>query len=58
MAWAGLGEVIQKHFKKGQGIAIEGRLKQRRWDDQDGKAKSKVEITVENFNFIGGKKDE
>lgn len=57
-AWAGLGEVIQKHFTKGQQIIIEGKLRQRRWDDQDGKKRSQIEIVVENFNFCGGKKDE
>lgn len=57
-AWAGLAEVIQKYFKKGQQIIVEGKLKQRRWDDENGQKRSKIEIVVENFNFCGGKREE
>lgn len=57
VAWGKLGEVITEHCKKGTRIAIEGRLQQRRWDDDNGQKRSKVEIVVENFNFCGGKKE-
>ena len=57
VAWSKLGEIITEHCKKGTAIAIEGRLDQQRWDDQDGQKKSKIEIVVEGFNFVGGKKD-
>lgn len=57
IAWAKLGEIITEYCKKGQRIAVEGRLQQRHWDDQDGKKHSKVEIVVENFQFLEGKKD-
>ncbi len=39
-------------MKKGQRIAIEGRLQQRSWDDQGGNKRTAVEIVVENFQFI------
>lgn len=55
IAWSKLGEVIVEYCKKGKQIAIEGRLQQRSWDDQDGKKRSSVEIVVENFQFIGSK---
>jgi len=58
IAWSKLGEVIAEYCKKGQMIAVEGRLQQSRWDDQDGKKRSKVEIVVENFQFLGGGKYE
>ena len=56
VAWAKLGEIITEYGKKGHRIAIEGRLQQRRWDDQDGKKRSKIEIVVETFQFLTDKK--
>jgi len=58
IAWSKLGEVINEYCKKGHRIAIEGRLQQSRWDDQDGKKRSKVEIVIENFQFLEGKNDQ
>ena len=52
VAWSKLGEVINEYCKKGKQIAIEGRLQQRRWDDSEGNKKSKIEIVVENFQFL------
>ena len=57
IAWSKTGEIITEYVKKGHRIAIEGRLQQRRWDDQDGNKKSKIEIVVENFQFLEGKKE-
>jgi len=55
VAWSKMGEIITEYCKKGKQIAVEGRIQQRRWDDQDGNKKTKVEIVVENFQFLGGK---
>jgi len=57
-AWGKLAEVMTEYCKKGQQIIIEGRLKQDRWDDQDGKKRSKIIINIDNFTFVGGKKTE
>lgn len=59
VAWSKMGEIITEYYKKGKLIAIEGRISQRRWDDQDGNKKSKIEIVVENFQFLSaGKSDD
>lgn len=55
IAWSKLGEIITEYCKKGQKIAVEGRLQQRRWDDQEGNKRSKIEMVVENFQFISAK---
>jgi single-stranded DNA-binding protein len=34
---------------------IEGRLKQDRWEAQDGKKMSKVRVTAENVQFVGSR---
>ena len=57
LAWGKAGELITEYCKKGHRIAIEGRLQQRRWDDQDGKKRNKIEIVVEGFQFLEGRKD-
>lgn len=53
-AWGKAGEIIEQYCSKGSTILVSGRLDQRQWE-QDGQKRSKVEVVVENFNFIGGK---
>lgn len=53
IAWGKPGEVIVQYCKKGQRIAIEGRLQQRSWEDKaTGGKRSTVEVVVENFQFL------
>ena len=53
-AWGKLGEMINQYAKKGSGVLVSGRLDQRSWEDKtDGKKRSRVEIVVEDFNFVG-----
>ena len=55
-AWGRTAETIQKYLNKGRPVFIEGRLTYSSWDGQDGKKRSKLEVTVEQFQFIGGPK--
>lgn len=53
-AWGKLGEMISQYAKKGSGVLVSGRLYQHSWEDKNGGGKrSRVEIVVEDFNFIG-----
>ena len=53
-AWGRLAEMISQYAKKGSGVLVSGRLDQRSWEDKNGGGKrSRVEIVVEDFNFIG-----
>lgn len=55
VAWGRTGEVIAQYGKKGSGILVSGRLDQRSWEDKNtGQKRSRVEVVVEDFNFIGG----
>jgi len=56
-AWGRAGEIIAQYAKKGSGILISGRLEQRSWEDKEGQKRSRVEIVVEDFNFVGGNGD-
>lgn len=51
--WGKPGEIINQYMTKGSGILVSGRLQQRSWE-QDGQKRSKVEVVVEDFNFVGG----
>ena len=55
VAWGKVGETIAQYAKKGSGMLVSGRLVQRSWEDKNGGGKrSKVEVVLEDFNFIGG----
>ena len=55
VAWGKLGETIAQYAKKGTGMLVSGRLEQRSWEDKNGGGKrSRVELVLEDFNFLGG----
>lgn len=47
-------ETINKFFKKGDPIFVEGRLRYESWQAQDGSKRSRLRVFVENFEFVGG----
>ncbi len=47
-------EVVNKYCKKGNPLFVEGRLTFDSWQAQDGSKRSKLRVTVENFEFLGG----
>lgn len=53
VAWGKTGEVIAQYVQKGRPLLVSGRLEQRSWE-KDGQKHSKVEVIVEDFNFVGG----
>jgi len=40
-AWGKLGESVGRNCNKGRGVRVVGRIKQERWNDTDGKTRSK-----------------
>lgn len=54
VAWGKQGEAIAQYAKKGSGMLVSGRLEQRSWEDKNsGQRRSRVELVIEDFNFIG-----
>lgn len=54
VAWGRLVEVVRQYCQKGKQVAIEGRLRQNRWQDQQsGQNRSTVEIVTENLQLLG-----
>ena len=57
VAWGKLGELIDEYCRKGNKVAITGRLQQRTWEDKDGGKRSAVEVIVEGCEFLTLKAD-
>lgn len=55
VAWGKAGEIMAQYLNKGSAVLVSGRLDQRSWEDKEsGQKRSKVEVVVEDFNFVGG----
>lgn len=49
-------EVLEQYVSKGSPLFIEGRLEYSTWEDKNGGGKrSKLEVVIENFQFVGGR---
>ena len=55
IAWNKTGEFVGKYFKKGQQIAVVGRLQNRNWDDQNGQKHYATDVVAEEVYFAGSK---
>lgn len=55
--WGKAGEFINKYFKKGQAIALTGRLKNRNYES-NGVKHYGMEVVTEDIEFVGSKKEE
>ena len=56
--WRGLAEVAEKYLKKGASVYIEGKIKNRKWEDKDGNTRYNTEILADNMTMLGGKKSQ
>ena len=50
-------EICEKYLSKGDKIFIEGRIKSRQWQAEDGTTKYTTEIQVTEFTFLNTKKE-
>lgn len=48
------GETFNQYMNKGRSVLVEGRLKLDQWTTNEGDKRSKHEVFVENFTFLGG----
>lgn len=54
-AWNKGGETIAQYLHKGDPLLVSGRLNQSHWQDKDGNNRSRIDVVVDEFAFIGGK---
>lgn len=57
VAWEKSAEFIHQYFRKGNLIAITGRLSTRMWEDKNGSKHKSTEVVVTNADFTGEKND-
>lgn len=50
-----LAEIVNTYLKKGASIYVEGRLRTRKWQTEDGQDKYRTEIVVETMQMLGGR---
>lgn len=53
--WRGLAEIAEKYVHKGDRLYIEGKLKTRSYDDQNGVKRYVVEIFADNMEMLSPK---
>jgi single-strand DNA-binding protein len=47
------GERCAQYLARGRQVAIDGRLRWRQWESQDGQKRSKVEVVADTVQFVG-----
>lgn len=57
VCWRGLAKVAEQFVKKGTQIYIEGKIRSRSYDDQNGVKRYVTEIYVDNMELLGRKGD-
>ena len=57
VAWRKLAEICGEYLKKGQSVAIEGRLRVQSYKSKDGQTKIAAEIVADNMQMLGRKND-
>jgi len=58
VCWDKTAELVGQYKRKGDQIAVEGRIQSREWDDKDGNKRRTTEIVAFKVHFIGGKRDD
>ena len=55
-AWAKTGEFVSKYFKKGQQVAVVGRIQTRSWEDGQGQKRYATDVVAEEVYFADSKR--
>ena len=50
-------EICEKYLSKGDKVYVEGRLKNRQWQGEDGNTRYATEVHVQEFTFLSTKKE-
>ncbi|MFO8129745.1 MAG: single-stranded DNA-binding protein [Bacteroidales bacterium] len=53
--WRGLADVAETYLKKGKQVYVEGRIRTRSWEDNEGVKKYMTEIQGDNMTMLGGR---
>lgn len=50
-------ETLSRFLDKGEPLLVEGRLNQDSWEDKEGNKRSKIDVTLQRFQFIGSRRE-
>jgi len=53
VVWGKMAEVCGEYLSKGRPVLVEGRLKSRTWEAQDGQKRSALDVVATSVQFIG-----
>lgn len=56
--WRSLAEIAEKYVKKGTQLYIEGRIRNRSWEDKDKNKRFTTEIDADTMKLLGKRPDE
>lgn len=51
--WKRQAELCAEYLKKGRPVLVEGRIKQERWNDKEGKKRSRLTVIASLARFLG-----
>ena len=57
VVWRNTADVVEKYVRKGSQLYIEGKLRTRSWDDQNGNKRYVTEILADTLQLLGRKQD-
>ena len=57
VVWRKLAEIAESYLKKGSQIYLEGKLRTRSWDDQQGNKRYTTEVVADTFTMLGKRED-
>ncbi len=57
VCWRQTAEFVSRYFKKGDMIALNGRIQTRNYEDNQGNRRTAFEVVADNVSFTGSKRD-
>lgn len=57
VAWNRLAETCSQYLAKGRQVYVEGRMRTRSWEAQDGQRRYKTELIADTVKFLGSRGD-
>ena len=58
VAWRGTADFVHRNFRKGQLVAVTGRLQSRKWEDREGNKRVSFEVVAEEVHFAERKQQD
>lgn len=58
VVWGPQADVAEKYIRRGMPLFVEGRIKTREYESQDGQKKRITEIIADNFSMLGSRQDD